>query len=526
MILQKVKSRMYCKPIPNSGQELILAGAESKKFRKLLLECGVKSVLLSYFYLRKMLREGAETIENLRADLMNFDFVYIDSGGFTLQEALRAKKLDTELESYIDDFYDFCETMEGYVTVFGMVDVVETKQNFTMDRMYERAFEAKERGIHLAPTVFPAWGHDLPFQYKLHEEFLYLGMSFQKKYNSLASGLITRLSRTNLLHGYAKTAPEEFRLFPFRSVDSLTWLGGQKYGSTYVFRGNTIRTYNLDRKKVIRKTLWNLCKENNIDYDRVLGEDDEYRKYKTVSAETYYQVNKLNLVAWVQYADFLRKRDFRCYWLKHPKAVLVDSLTMEIISMPEDLEELLELTNGVDLPEEGNMDLPEVSDEETELVTPEPNEKPETSLDSTNNLPLNKFKGFGMKCDFCFISDKCPSFKEKSDCTIDFSESSTSVESISMKLIEKQNFRVNRGVLMESFNGGILDPALSAEITRAQNLLLNHKKLTASPESSLKIIATGKASEEVTKKGGLLSGLFQSMKESQEVDITPTNEEK
>lgn len=526
MLLEKVKGRMYCKPIPRGGQEVILAGAESPTFRKLFKAAGVKSVLLSYFYLRKMLNKGTESIENLKADLQDFDLVYIDSGGYTLQIHVKNKKLDTDLLGYIEDYYQFAETMKGYVTVFGAVDSIDKEQKFTHKEMYEKCYEAKDRGIHIAPTIFPSWGWEFAKYYELDEEFLYLGISGAgKKHISKGAGLITQLTRTNLMHGYAMTSPDEFRTFPFRSVDSLTWLGGQKYGSTYVFTNGRIKTYNLAQKKAIRKSLWALCEKHGIDFALIEREEVEYRKHKKVSTEVYMEINKLNLIAWTQFADYQRQSRHRAYWLKLHRPIYYNTETKEII-LPPELKNFMDTAMNLEEPE--FVEVPDEGEDEPENLSTGANPdrlvvgETKAMLVPSEYKKVATSKSYMQNCDTCFVSDRCKLYKEGYECSLDFSGESSTLNELVTSVVKAQETRLNRAMYFESLNGGVLDPQISNELARFISLVELGTNLNRPQQPTIKFEVQGnEAVSAVSNKGGILSQLLGSKEEHNEKIIIP-----
>jgi hypothetical protein len=147
----QVFNGMEFRPYPDVGQVVLLAGAEGSYFRKLMISMGVKGCLLSYFYLRQKLKQGQENMVDVLEDLKAFDFVFLDSGGFTLQQAVKQSKLDVTLAAYTEEYYGFCREYRRHFTVLGAVDA--HSDDFSYSDMVSWFLRAPEYKIHVAPTL-------------------------------------------------------------------------------------------------------------------------------------------------------------------------------------------------------------------------------------------------------------------------------------------------------------------------------------------------------------------------------------
>jgi hypothetical protein len=72
--------------------------------------------------------------------------------------------------------------------------------------------------------------------------------------------------------------------YPHFSVDSTTWLGGSKYGTSYVYDGKNAKTKDF-KNKYIRKADKQLCEKIGISLDDLV-------------AEKRSAVNRYNLEGW------------------------------------------------------------------------------------------------------------------------------------------------------------------------------------------------------------------------------------
>lgn len=523
MILQKF-GPMTFRPYPKGvGTFVLLAGAELNHFRRFLIANKVKGILFSFYYIRKWLKKGACSIDDLKADAMRADYCFIDSGGFTLQKAVTSGKLDIDIHSYIREYYEFAEEMKPYVQVFGAVDSVSNSGGFTMEDMDRAVYEARSRGIHIAPTIFGEEDAESLRKSGYMSAFDMVALSSKKKnMRAKAQGLFGQLRRFGMkVHGYAMTSQEEFRAFDFFSVDSSTWLGGQKYGTTYVWRGGKMRTYGFQYKARIRPTLYALCKEHGVDFEKVkedtyVGKDGAKRD-QSMSQDILDEINKMNLIAWKQLVDYYLNITNRAYWLKQTAPIFVDENGQPIReergmeSQADDLLSRLGRSPKEQEPVDGEVMEAEVFEDQEDGDEEEAQESEDTAL-TADLLPFHS--KVPMKCNDCTIFSLCPKGKTDQECQYSFDElfqmlnPKAAIRNSALHIIQLQFDRIQRAALFEKANGGAIDSQLSTEISRYMNLLLNLKSLQQDTTNTFSITASGKAAEQVTQSGGLLSKLL------------------
>jgi hypothetical protein len=85
----------------------------------------------------------------------------------------------------------------------------------------------------------------------------------------------------------------------------------------------------------------------------------------------------------------------------------------------------------------------------------------------------------GLKCDSCYMYDKCPLYQKNSLCSIDWSIEDDSTKGLYDKLIRLQAERVNKAKAIEDLDGGIPDETLSREMDRLSSLLQGRANATA-----------------------------------------------
>ena len=296
------------------GTSLCLAGLEAREFANTFIDMNVQSVLASFFYLRRKFKRTKEYIREVKDQYQNFSYIFMDSGGYSLQQERRRGKLKISLKDYIKYYKDFALEMQEHVTVFGAVDSIE--KGYDYEDYIEHLYDFKNSGIHIAPTVWIDTKWNLVKKYKLTEEFDLIGLSGARfGFNKLMNQYM-KLKRAGVkIHGYAATMEEHYTKLKFFSVDSISWLSAQRHGLTFEYRNGKIRTKSPYMKNETRRHLTGLyADEYNIDKIAVIQENELRKRNQSVSQDIYDEINKLNLVAWVKLADQLRHSGFRSYW--------------------------------------------------------------------------------------------------------------------------------------------------------------------------------------------------------------------
>lgn len=174
MILQTFNG-MGFRPYPEDivGTHVCLAGSEAKEYINMFIDMGVKSILGSFFYLRRKFKRNKDLIKRLKDEYSSFSYIFMDSGGYTLQQESRRGKLKVSLKDYMKEYLDFAMEMQGHVTVFGAIDSLEDKYDF--EDYAEHIYNFKDHGIHIAPTVFIDTDWNLVKKYKFTDNFDIVG---------------------------------------------------------------------------------------------------------------------------------------------------------------------------------------------------------------------------------------------------------------------------------------------------------------------------------------------------------------
>lgn len=110
--------------------------------------------------------------------------------------------------------------------------------------------------------------------------------------------------------------------------------------------------------------------------------------------------------------------------------------------------------------------------------------------------------GIGVNCNYCYMSEKCPMFKEGYTCAIDWGDNKPKNSKDFMDwLIDVQYQRVKRASVFEKIDGGVPDANLSAEMDRLRDMLQS-KETMGMDRLSINVEASAQPG------GGILAKLF------------------
>ena len=290
---------------------LFFAGGESPEIRQLLYECGVRNILMSYYYI-------LQRAVNMDEVLSTFDRVVVDSGAFTLGAGHEAwsrhkKEKTTSLqlfENWLTDYLLFLEKYKGRFYWAANLDL----NTFVGDGIvykWNDEFEKLERDGQRICYV----SHDSRKPYRnlwqYFDRYKFIGVAggIDSKGKVLKSdvGYFSQVYNLSvryrkLVHGFAMTNFVSFDRFPLFTVDSTTYLGGVKFGTTYVYNGAYFETWDY-RHKYRRKALKRQCEERGVDFDLFLADDG-------------MEVTRYNIHSWLENEKlFNKKTKARQWWM-------------------------------------------------------------------------------------------------------------------------------------------------------------------------------------------------------------------
>lgn len=117
---------------------------------------------------------------------------------------------------------------------------------------------------------------------------------------------------------------------------------------------------------------------------------------------------------------------------------------------------------------------------------------------------LNDFIEIGMRCNSCYMNDKCPAFEPNNMCGIEWEgEAITDPKDMIDSLIRMQYKRISRAQMFEEMDGGVPDANLSSEMDRLQGMIESKNNLNLN-----KLSININAQSQGNQGGGILSQLF------------------
>jgi hypothetical protein len=302
-----------------------LAGAEVETLSRALLENGVKNVLYSYFYVLAFRRE--EFIARMQREYPDVRW-FLDSGAFTYAEKWETDqaRLPPQEEylrryfEYIDEYgHNYCRITEPDFDLAGSLDVeqVDEVREWMLDRWPH---------LNVMPVWHPGRGPEAWTRYCRDPRIKVMaiggGGTVRARSRAMTTGSATareilsfgQMRRMVMeaahmgkpVHGFAMTKLRLLKVVPFASVDSTSWVMGQKYGTLYVFKNNDFRVMPADQKAK-RKLYRGYFKAIGCDPDKVIADD--------VS-----EVRKANVIAWRNLSERLEYMQRRLRRLSMEKA--------------------------------------------------------------------------------------------------------------------------------------------------------------------------------------------------------------
>jgi len=235
--------------------KIYFAGAENQSHLKELNRFKIHNILMTYFTIPS--NHLSKTSSN----------VFLDSGAYS---AFTQNK-EVNLEKYIK----FIKKNESRLTIYASLDVIGDAE-----KTYSNFKIMKEAGLNPIPTFHR--GEDFKWLKKYENEpYIALGGMVRDTKKLLIPWMkkcFQAIPSSQKVHGFGMTSPLLISMFPFYSVDSTSWLAGQKYGDFYCFSKGKIRIKKINKKA-------------------------------NVGTKDYMKINKWNLVQWKKYADYLEEKD-------------------------------------------------------------------------------------------------------------------------------------------------------------------------------------------------------------------------
>ena len=272
---------------------LLFFSASSVGDTKQLIDFGVREILVSYFYIKKSLGYYDTTLKFLYEE----DGIFMtDSGAFSFMGSELTDEMQTEEYwlPYLKEYVAWLRAHKEYIFVAANLDLDTVVGHDVVRKWNKEYFEPLEKeGLSIVYVAHEDYSigdtHAVQHFREYCSKYSYVGVN--QKHKSHASHFYQLAKQYNVrVHGFAWTELGIVKHFPFASLDSTTWLGGVRYGTTYLYDGKNFKT--VDYKHKYRR------KANRIKFERA-GVD-----YSGVTArEDRVEINKMNLLGWMGFRE-------------------------------------------------------------------------------------------------------------------------------------------------------------------------------------------------------------------------------
>lgn len=210
--------------------DLYLAGGEGEKKRAFELFDFTKEklyILGSFANLTKIIKEN----------IHHFNFL-LDSGAFTF---MQKAKNGIIWDDYIKRYADFIN--EKNIDLFFELDI----DNIVGIKEVERLRDKLENLTNKKSIPVFHKSRGLEYWHKIIKNYNYVAIGGivtreikPKEYNFFTYFLKTAKENNCKVHGLGFTNLQGLKKYPFYSVDSTSWVSGNKFGAVYTFNGETM----------------------------------------------------------------------------------------------------------------------------------------------------------------------------------------------------------------------------------------------------------------------------------------------
>lgn len=418
--------------------KLFLSGAETGHAAKTLLEVKAPYVMFSYFYLR---RKSWRDRQLLFQQFKDYGAeIAVHPGTLSITNNIGTSDLD-KLDSYSLKYIDFIDKNKEYIDLTFGFDPFGFAPDDSIFNWYGKLSDITSNLFIRPPKATKKSINDI--KHISNKIALPSGLT-QTEYSRLVS---PEFKKEGLLfHCMGTTKFNILKKIPWYSVDSGTWLTGGRFGAIFKYKGglNLDRIIDTDTKDASKQSslrqLRPKFKEKDISYSKILDNDA-------------YEINKWNVLQWLEYSDDLsRRKKTSEYWRKTKS-----KKNTEMVS----------------------------THEETKIDKPKPN-----AMTFAQDPRLTVMR----QCDTCIIADRCPLFKEGSDCRLTNTpgiENVQDLDNAAQALLTSQMDRLVHAMMVERVEGGVLTEEVSLEVERTMKMLTAHRKAVTTSKDTITIAGEG-----------------------------------
>lgn len=214
--------------------DIFLAGGQGYKDR-LKIRTHDLNILESFYYIRSQ--------QWMFPLIKQFNSFLLDSGAFTFMN--QAKNHEVNWDKYIEEYAAFINKLD--IELFFELDIDVLVGIKEVERL--RAKLEKLTGKKSIPVWHVSRGHD--YWLKMIKEYDYVSIGgivtkeIKPKHYPIFHQLIKEAHAENCkVHGLGFTNLKGLTKYKFDSVDSTSWVSGNRFGAVYEFNGKTMIKHN------------------------------------------------------------------------------------------------------------------------------------------------------------------------------------------------------------------------------------------------------------------------------------------
>lgn len=291
----------------SKNKGLLYFSASSTGDFQQLYDFGIREILVSYFYIQKNLSYYDKMLPLLKKDGGIF---MTDSGAFSFMGKFPEGSDEYEEAQheefwipYLESYTKWIREHKEYIFSVANLDLDTIVGKRIVDKWNKKYFEPLEKeGIQVVYVAHES-DEQPSIVGRLREycqRYEYVGVNQAHKDKAAQIYQLIKMYHRRI-HGFAWTELGLIKHYPFFSVDSVTWLGGVRFGTTYDYDGKNFRT--LDYKhKYLRKAHRLKYEKGGVDFEQVTKKEE--RK----------NINKMNLLGWLGFRkEYLKAANLKLH---------------------------------------------------------------------------------------------------------------------------------------------------------------------------------------------------------------------
>ena len=294
--------------------------------------------------------------------------------------------------------------------------------------------------------------------------------------------------------------PDLIEGIPWESVVVVSWTSVLRYGETQVWDGHGLRRYPAQQKDSARRKHRADIMRLGIDYDAVI--EDEVAVVGALAVESWKQWETRTFGGYDPVTD-----DDEHEFID-PETGVVIAISPPTPTSPNVAPRGSSI--AINAPEKRHENerllLPVMGIENVVSIGSQTYDNEGESIEiAPESTPVIKYNANPLRqCDNCYLSSRCPSFKEHSECAFSLPieiRTKDQLQAAMRAIMEMQVGRVMFARFAEELEGQGLDPALSQEMDRLFNLVDKFKNISDTRD-------TVRFEVEARGSSGVLSRLF------------------